>query len=294
MIHRSHGLARKMPAERRATSPSQQKKKISGASQRHAYLPHNSGSPWGHPATTQNWRSSGQMHLVGPRLEDVIVRMFASGLRKLGRRHTTALTKPESKILEGQLQGEIVLEKSPSTVKTVLSAVTRAAQLADCPRMQESDSSERPRSHSSCVHPTVDHNMILPRIPSRPRTLITAISPTRSPATIHSTAPTTTAHSVRCWAWEAVVWRASTDPRTTFLSSQAFFAPLRYFQKNLGNAFVAMPMETANVARQCLHWATPARTGHGESAGRIQVAGGPLARVALTLRTRDNASRCWP
>ena len=54
---------------------------------------------------------------------------FASGLRKLGRRHTAAPNKPEWKILEEQLQAEMALGRSPSTIKTVLSAAIWAVSM---------------------------------------------------------------------------------------------------------------------------------------------------------------------
>ena len=55
--------------------------------------------------------------------------MFASRLRKLGRRHTTTPEEPKWKILEEQLQEEMATGRSPSTIKTVLSAATWAVSM---------------------------------------------------------------------------------------------------------------------------------------------------------------------
>ena len=89
--------------------------------------------------------------------------------------------------------------------------------------------------------------VIVPLIPSRPRTLTPSTSPTRRPATVDNTA-VTTAHSVELWAWSAIVCRAATDSQSTFLSSQVFSAPLTYFQKNLGTLCSAIPIDNAHMA----------------------------------------------
>ena len=54
---------------------------------------------------------------------------FASGLRKLGKRHTTAPNETECKIFEEQLEAKMALGRSPSTIKTVLSAAIWAVSL---------------------------------------------------------------------------------------------------------------------------------------------------------------------
>ena len=54
---------------------------------------------------------------------------FASGLRKLGRRHTAAPEEPKWKLLEEQLQEEMAIARSPSSITTVLSAATWAVSM---------------------------------------------------------------------------------------------------------------------------------------------------------------------
>ena len=54
---------------------------------------------------------------------------FAVGLRKLGRRHTAAPSAPEWQILEERLQEEMAIRRSPSIIKTVLSAATWAVSM---------------------------------------------------------------------------------------------------------------------------------------------------------------------
>ena len=54
---------------------------------------------------------------------------FAARLRKLGRRRTTAPKEPEWKILEEQLQDEMAIRRSLSTIKIVLSATTCAISM---------------------------------------------------------------------------------------------------------------------------------------------------------------------
>ena len=54
---------------------------------------------------------------------------FASGLQKFGRRHTADPSEPQWRILEEQLQEEMALGRSPSTIKTVLSVATWAVSM---------------------------------------------------------------------------------------------------------------------------------------------------------------------
>ena len=79
-----------------------------------------SSGPRRHPATTQIWRTSGQKNAAGPGLENIIPGTFASGLQKLGRRHTVAPSEPEWKILEEQPSEEMAMGRSPSTIKAAL------------------------------------------------------------------------------------------------------------------------------------------------------------------------------
>ena len=129
MIHRLLGTASTVPWERRVTSPARQKKKINGASQRH-------GQPTalqlrfleGYRSNTEHVRLSAATPLALA-LKTSPLGMFAPGLRKLGRRHTAAPKEPEWGILEEQLQAEMALGSSPSTIKTVLSAATWAVSM---------------------------------------------------------------------------------------------------------------------------------------------------------------------
>ena len=82
---------------------------------------------------------------------------FASRLRKLGRRHTSAPNAPECKILEEQLQVEMALGRSPGTIKMVLSAATWAVSMGMGMGIQWTYThTEQPCTHPACRHVPTD------------------------------------------------------------------------------------------------------------------------------------------